>query len=152
MDEPRFTPYQPRPLSFLGVESVAGYRLKVYAIRYGEGPFERGRFAGGWEAAISCLPEPARTPGRPGVGFAILHQGRTADYFILCWWDQENELPARIFVRDADGWRPARDGESFCVWDLRVLWFEREAYVAAVLSSKSSGLEGYLGMIAEGVA
>ncbi len=43
-----FVRYKPRPLSFLGIELVAGYRLKVYSICYDDRPFERGRFSGGW--------------------------------------------------------------------------------------------------------
>ena len=70
-----FTRYQPRPLGFLGVESVAGHRLKVYAIRPGNQPFDRGQFAGVWELATTALPQPDAAAGRPGVGFAILHQG-----------------------------------------------------------------------------
>lgn len=91
-----FTRYQPRPLAFLGVESVAGHRLKVYGIRHGGQPFDRSRFAGGWELATPALPQPDPATGRPGVGFAILHQGATSDYFVLCWWDGQIELPTRV--------------------------------------------------------
>lgn len=98
-----FTRYQPRPLAFLGVESAAGHRLKVYAIRHGDRPLDCGRFDGGWALATAALPLPPAAVGRPGVGFAILHQGATGDYFVLGWWDRENELPTRVFVRDPDG-------------------------------------------------
>jgi hypothetical protein len=147
-----FTPYSPRPLSFLSIEEIAGYQLKVYSICYETEPFVRGRFAGAWELAIACLPQPAVTNERPGLGFVILHQGRTGDYLILCWWDRENELPTRIFLNDSGGWRPARDGESFCVWDLKVIWFEREAYVGTVLAGRPHGDVAYLAMVANGEA
>lgn len=147
-----YTPYAPRPLEFLGLESVAGYRLKVYAIRYGEAGLDRERFDACWPMASAVLPQPDRAAGRPGAGFVILHQGATGDYVVLCWWDRENELPTRVFVRDAGGWRPAEDGESFCVWDLRVMWREREAYVASVLTGRDDGLEIYLTAFLEGTA
>jgi hypothetical protein len=147
-----FAPYQPRPLEFLGIDTVAGYRLKTYSIRYGVLAFDRRRFDEGWALAKAALPQPATADGRPGVGFAILHQGRTSDYFILCWWDHENELPIRVFVRGPEGWRPAKDGESVCVWDLRVLWWEREAYVNTVMAGGEDGLEDYLGRAAKGNA
>ncbi|MFN3648188.1 MAG: isochorismatase [Armatimonadota bacterium] len=146
-----FTRYEPRPLAFLGVEEVAGYRLKRYGIRWGEAPLEWARFEDGWRQAIAVLPQPAVTEARPGVGFAILHQGRTGDYLVLGWWDHENDLPVRVFVRDAEGWRPAA-GESFCVWDLRVLWWEREAYVATLLSGRRNSLDDYLRMTLDGDA
>lgn len=129
-----FQRYEPRSLAHLGNQQVAGYWLKTYAIVYGDGPMESDKFEPAWRFAEAGLPQPAVANGRPGVGFAIMHQGRTADYFILCWWDNENELPIRVFVRDGQGWRPAAGSESICVWDLRVIWWEREAYVNSVLA------------------
>jgi hypothetical protein len=90
--------------------------------------------------------------GRPGVGFAILHQGATIDYFGLYWWDGQIELPARVYVRGPKGWRLAAGGESFCVWDLRVIWWEREAYVTTVLAGRPDGVEAYLATVAQGYA
>ena len=148
-----FTSYQSRPVAFLGLESLAGYRLKVYSIQYGDRTFARERFADGWELAASALPQPGMTVDRPGAGFAILHAGRTCGYVILCWWDRENELPTRVFLSEGGHWRPAVGGESFCVWDLRVIWHEREAYVGTVLSSENAGgLEAYLACGFEGDA
>ena len=108
-----FTRYQPRPLRFVGVEEIGEYRLKVYAIRYAVEPdFEWGRFAGWEELAASVLPQPAVAEARPGVGFAVLHQAQGEDYLILGWWDWENELPTRVFLRGKEGWCAARGGRS----------------------------------------
>jgi hypothetical protein len=51
-----------------------------------------------------------------------------------------------------EGWRPAAGGESFCVWDLRVIWWEREAYVTTVLAGRPGGVEAYVATVAEGYA
>jgi hypothetical protein len=147
-----FTRFRPRPLAFLGIEPASGFRLKMYSIRYDDSPFDRSHFRAGWELALASLPQPAVGDGRPGVGFAILHRGRTGDYLILSWWDRENELPTRVFLREAEVWRPASGGESFCVWDLRVLGWEREAYVGTVLAGRADGVEAYLKMVVEGFA
>ncbi len=141
-----FTCYEPRPIEFLGSEELAGYRLKMYSIVYGGESFERRRFDDGWELAVAELPQPSQNAGRPGIGFAVLHQGRTGDYLILAWWDNENELPIRVFVHDAKGWRPAGGGESVCVWDLQVVAHEREAYVAELLRDTGS-IERYLNRV-----
>lgn len=137
-----FCPFEPRPVRFLGIEAIHGYRLKCYSIVYGDAPFRREEFDGGMTLAVNALPSPAVTGGRPGVGFAILHQGRTGHYLILSWWDNENELPTRVFVRTDGEWRPGREHESFCVWDLEVMWRERKAYVGTLLAGKSA--EAYL--------
>jgi hypothetical protein len=131
-----FTPYAPRRLTSLGPRTENGVRLKTYSITFDDEPFDPARFAGGWRLAAGEILPQDFTLGRPGAGFAVLHQGRTGDYFVLGWWDRENELPLKVFVRDASDWRPARGGESVCVWDLAVVWHEREAYVNTVLAGK----------------
>jgi len=129
--------YEPRPIDFHGLRDVDGWRLKQYSIAYGPGPVDWPAFEPATALIDAALPRPAGTNERPGVGFVIAHQGRTALYCVLGWWDNENELPVRVFVRgleDGAEWRPARGGESFCVWDLQVIAFERDAYVATLLA------------------
>ena len=142
-------PYRPRPIRFLGPREHAGWRIKVYEISHDAGaPVEWPHFERGLALALGTLPAPAVTAERPGAGFLIAHQGRGADYAVVGWWDRENELPVRVFFRDraaGDAWRPAQGGESFCVWDLQVIWFERETYVATVLGGRGTeALDEYL--------
>jgi PhnB protein len=128
-------PYSPRPIEWMGSASHGDWRIKQYSIVWGGGGLDERRFAGGLPLALAALPDPAVTLRRPGVAVLIRHQGRTADYLVLTWWDNENELPLRVFVRDGDrdDWRSAAEHESFCVWDLEVLWAERNAYVQTML-------------------
>jgi hypothetical protein len=143
-------PFAPRRIEFHGLRSSGGWRLKLYSILYGPGPLDWDSFAPGVAMAESTLPQPAVTPERPGTGFLIAHQGRTRSYAVLGWWDRENELPLRVFV-SPDGrpqsWRPSEGSESICVWDLEVLWAEREAYAATVLSPSGSDVAGYLARV-----
>lgn len=130
-------PFRPRPVRFHGLRHRGGWRLKLYSITHDDAAPELAAFEGGIALAVEALPLPAATDERPGAGFLIAHSGRSVLYVVLGWWDRENELPLRVWVRplDDDGdWRPAEGSESFCVWDLEVLWFEREAYVATVLA------------------
>ena len=147
-----FKAYHPRPLRFLGVETVAGHRLKAYSILQGDGPFDRERFAGGLDSTREVLPSPDLAAGRPGLGFVILHQAGVGDYLILGWWDRENELPTKVLINEGDGWRSGEGGESFCVWDLRVIWWEREAYAGTMLAGREDGAEAYLTNVVEGYA
>jgi hypothetical protein len=133
--------FAPRRAWSLGLRTERDWRVKTYAI-VAHGALDSARFAPGWKLALAALPEPAATAERPGIALAIAHQGRTGDYLVLAWWDRENELPLRGFVRDGDRWRAARGSESICVWDLELLWREREAYVATVLGE--GGPERYL--------
>jgi hypothetical protein len=105
--------------------------------------FDINRFAH-WElTADTVLPTPAITASRPGVGFVILHQGSGADYLPIAWWDNENEMPLRVFVREGGSFRRARGGESICVWDIGVIAQERDAYIRHVLTAESN-VDAYL--------
>jgi len=142
-------PYAPRPIRFLGLHDHAGYRIKLYSMTYGDPPLERATFDPGLQLALPDLPQPAVSADRPGVGFAIYHQGRGWHYLVLNWWDNENELPQRIWVRERgqpnSNWRRAAENQSICVWDLQLIWFEREMYVKHVLMSRDRvNVDGYL--------
>ncbi|BAK75998.1 hypothetical protein NH8B_1172 [Pseudogulbenkiania sp. NH8B] len=139
----RPTPYQPRPLAARGVLAApGGWRLKLYDIAYDSLPLDEARFAAGVDGALAGLPQPALTAQRPGVGALIRHAGRGMDYLVLVYWDNENECLIRVWVRDENGWRTAR-AESFCVWDMQVIWHEREACVRHLLSD-APDMDGYL--------
>jgi hypothetical protein len=137
-------PFSARRTQLLDVLEHAGWRLKRYAIVHGDGAFDAPRFAPGRALALAALPSPAVAAERPGVGLLIEHQGNGVDYEVLAWWDRENELPLRVFVREEELWRPARGAESICVWDLEVLGAERDAYVASVLGPGGPDLAAYL--------
>jgi hypothetical protein len=139
-------PFAPRPIRFIRIDDSSGWKIKLYSVVYGDGAFNESDFLTGLNLAREALPQPAVTESRPGVGFCVLHRGNGADYTVLGWWDRENELPTRIFVRphNEQDWRPAQGSESFCVWDLQVIGFERDAYVATVLARPPLGSEAYL--------
>jgi hypothetical protein len=111
----------------------------MYSVVLHGSPPDWGVFEPAIALALDTLPSPARAPGRPGVGFLIAHTGRGLWYTVLCWWDRENELPIRVWVAEqADGppaWRPAQGSESVCVWDLDIIWHEREAWVDTMLGA-----------------
>ena len=142
MDPLDYTPFAPRIAAFHGIVDRAGHRLKGYTMRYGERPVDWEEHREGIELALAALPEARPEEGRPGLGFLIVHRGRAAEYVVLAWWDRQNELPVKVFVRNEGPWRPAREGESFCVWDLEIVGRERDAYVGTVLADGDA--EAYL--------
>lgn len=142
---PVSSPFAPRPRAAGPVLEVDGWRLKSYGIaRDGRIVLPRHEdevvaMAGG------VLPDPDPEGGRPGVGWLILHRGADVDYAVLGWWDRENEMPVRVWVREDSGaWRGARDGESFCVWDLEIIAWERNAWVRHVLDGARGDVGAYL--------
>lgn len=128
-------PYAPRTIHFRGLRQPRGWTLKFYTVTLDAEPLDEEAFEIALRKAEDALPEPDRGRGRYGLGFLIAHQGRTGDYVVLGWWDHENELPVRVWVRRRDSpWRPAESGESFCVWDMEVIWAERRAWIDTMLA------------------
>ena len=139
----------PRAIRATGILQHDGWRLKGYDITLDASPVNQSDYHTGVSLALAALPRPAVAADRPGVGFLIRHSGRTVRYVVLVWWDNQNELLNRGFVRDVAAgtpWREAAGVYSFCVWDMEVLWHERCAYVRHVLSTHGSpDVPGYLG-------
>jgi len=137
-------PYAPRRVRSHGTREINGWRVKVYSIVRDGSPPDWSAFEPGMALAFDSLPMPAKTEGRPGLAFLIAHAGRGILYMVLCWWDRENELPIRVWVAEHDGataanWRAARGSESVCVWDLDIIWHERQAYIATILAGGEEG-------------
>lgn len=130
--------FQPRTIRFHGLHLAHGWQVKVYSIAQDGLAIDPARFAG-WRAVMeSTLPRPAADALRAGIGFAILHQAHAGDYLVICWWDNSNELPIRVFVADraAGRWRPAGERESVCVWDLEILAHERDLFVTTLMTGE----------------
>lgn len=124
---------------------VEGWKFKPYRV-FGRACDAPATFdEAGLDPIVSELPEPAVAPGRPGLGFLIEHLATPLDYIVLCWWQNNNELITRILVREAGApWRPTDGSESFCVWDLDIMWFERNAFIRTMLSMPEHDPGAYL--------
>jgi hypothetical protein len=79
----------------------------------------------------------AKTPA-----FALFHDGATGRYLVLCWWGNDNELFTSVSVETVEGWIEDPSRYSFCLWDMEVMWFERNQFVECLYGENSS-LEKY---------
>jgi hypothetical protein len=139
--------YADRSIQPSGLLAQGGWRLKRYDISLARGGAADDVFADAWIEACGLLPSPAITHDRPGIGFVIRHSGFGADYLVLCWWDNQNELLQRVLVRryGEPRWSDGTGRFSICVWDLQVIWYERNAFVKHVLSQKTGpDLQAYV--------
>lgn len=64
--------------------------------------------------------------------FAIFHRGSTALYLVLAWWGNANELFTRVAVLEQNKWIEDPNRFSFCLWDLEVMWHERQYFIDSV--------------------
>ena len=142
--------YAPRPVRFLELWEAAGWRLKVYGIAYGRALPRAELVAAAKKVAEERLRESAAGGAETyGVGFLGVHDGRTANFVFVDWWAEENELHHHVYVSPTDSPGALEyvtpTGLAACVWDLRVLGFERQAWLDTVLRNPDGpDLEAYL--------
>ena len=143
--------FAPRDIEFEGTRTVHGWTLKLYGVHLPEEPVDWPAFHTALDLAAMALPGPQPDVGRPGLGVFIAHQGATGDYAVLGWWNHENELPFHIMVRRGreEPWRKAVEGESICVWDLEIIWEERQAWIATMLAGAGADRGEYLRRVPE---
>jgi hypothetical protein len=143
------TPYEPRPIRFLELWAVEGWRIKVYGIAFARPRPRPELVAAAQQVAAQHLRTVPAGLRHYHLGFLGVHDGRTANFVFIDYWADENELHHHVFVSPT-----AQPGEftcvtpsglSACVWDLRLQSFERDAWVAHVLQrSASPDFNGYL--------
>jgi hypothetical protein len=133
--------YDVRPIRFLELWRELGWTLKVYGIAYrSERPREE-LVEAAKEMARRRLANSTNSDNHYGVGFLGVHDGRGANVVCLDYWADENELHHHLYVSPSE--EPASleyvtpTGLIACTWDLRVLSFERNAWVEAVLANPS---------------
>lgn len=145
----KVSPHRPRSIRFLELATLGGWRIKVYGIAQERPIPERAYMERARAIAEATLPEPAVTEDRYGVGFMAVHQARMFNQIIVDWWERENELRHHVFKaqpsRPLDFKNITATGEAFCLWELRVIGFEREAWMQTMLkTSPEPNLDSYL--------
>jgi hypothetical protein len=141
--------YRPRPIRFLELWADAGWRMKVYGIAYRRSRPRPELVALAKDLALRRLPELAARTTHYGVGFLGVHDGRDASFLFLDFWTDENELRHHVYVSPTVCPEQVQyvtpTGLAACVWDLRVLCFERQAWIDTVLANPAGpDLEQYL--------
>lgn len=141
--------YEPRAIRFLELWEPEGWKIKTYGIAYQREKPRAELVTAAKAAAAKRLAEVPHSITIYRLGFLGIHDGRTANFVFIDWWAQENELHHHVYVSPRKA--PASltyltpTGLTACVWDLRVMAFERHAWVEHVLKSADSpNYEDYL--------
>ncbi len=119
--------------------SVPGAYLKWYEIRPPEVEISQAQVA---ESRAFLGAEVERLKLEDELGFVLLHRAGPFLLLLLSTWRNTNELWLSQYVKEvtrAGGYQPLQfEGShrgTYCVWELGVLWHERNAWVR-FLSSK----------------
>lgn len=142
--------YEPRPARFLEIYHCGAWKVKVYGLSVkGEAispSFVRAACSHlkGWLAQSENYALPTYD-----LATLILHEGREGNFAIINWWIGENMLQNHVYYstyEDPDNFSMFSDrGIQLCVWELEVVWFEREAWIRHVLMKhEQPDYEAYL--------
>ncbi len=148
--------YRPRRIRFVELVRARGWSLKLYNILHESKEPSAGLFEAARDTALAALPQPATDAGRYGVALVSVHQGSSYDFVNVAYWCYETELRSHGYMRPSSGsylLEPVGGAElSADVWDLRLMAFERDAWVETVLRPANADLEAYLERRLEEVA
>lgn len=150
--------YAKRPIRFLELAAIGDWRVKAYGISVNNERPDSGLIRAAKRLASEKLPNPATDSGhddqntlsqdRYGVAVLIIHEGREGSFVLIDWWVGENMLQNHVYFspdfesREFSYVNPT--GTMACVWELRILSFERQAWIECVLANANgANLDDY---------
>jgi hypothetical protein len=137
-------PYQPRTIQFVNLFEAQGWKLKVYSVLHPDKTLNPQLMETAKQTALDFLPGHSE-PGHYGAGFISVHQGKSYDFVTVGYWTYSTELRHQSYMRASSGsseLETITTELSSDVWDIRLLAFERDAWVSKVL--KSAKVADYL--------
>ena len=112
--------------------------IKIYTISARNMPVAQ-------EAYASRLNEVKQQKGLEWAttpAFVLMHDGASREYLVLAWWGNDNELFTSVSVKTESSWTEDPSRFSFCLWDLEVIWHERNCFIENIYCPTPS-LENY---------
>lgn len=132
--------FTPRPIRFHGFIQDQKCQFKCFSISYENQRPDWDSFSEGLSVGFEALEKSPLYP-EAELGFLIAHKGQRMNYLILAFWGNDNELFPLVLIQGESGWHVS-DTTSFCVWDMEVMFNERNAYIKHVMNQ--SDHPGYL--------
>ncbi|SHO55725.1 hypothetical protein [Vibrio quintilis] len=76
------------------------------------------------------------------AAFVIFHRGAGKNYLVLAWWGNDNELFTSVSAEQHGEWTIDPMHDSFCLYDMEVMWRERNLYIDTIDCAEPS-LDAY---------
>lgn len=142
--------YKPRPVRFLEVYDCQGWQIKIYSISSINNLVQEKKVV----AAKQQIPTWLKAANlyeldTYKIATLILHEGKEGCFAIINWWIDATMI--QHFVYLATNEKPnefalySHNGIITCVWELAVLWHERNAWMKHILlQSTQPNVEAYL--------
>jgi hypothetical protein len=144
------TAYNTRPIRFLEIYQWNDWKIKMYSISVRHTLVDAQNIETAKQLLTVWLEDSKLYPLEIyKVATLILHEGKEGCFAIINWWIDENMLQQFVYL--ATNEHPteftlySNNGIFTCVWEMTVLWFERNAWVEHVLKKADNpDFEGYL--------
>lgn len=140
--------FRPRPVRFLELFAYGPWRIKLYGLTAEHTRLLPELVDTAKDLIRKSLPRSPESQQAYGVGFAGVHCGTDSNFIFVDWWANDNELHHHVFTSSLENpldIHPAPAGLTACVFDLQVMWFERNAWVEKVLANpRGPDLDAYL--------
>lgn len=144
------TRYQTRPIRFIELHEHQDWMIKIYSISIKNERVPSTHIELAKQQLNEWLKLSKNYPLTTyRIATLIIHEGREGCFAILNWWIDDNMLQNHVFVATQDDplyFKLFSDkGIITCVWELAVIWFERNAWVEHVLKqSDQPNFDAYL--------
>ncbi len=144
------TRYQTRPIRFIELNEHQDWMIKIYSISIKNERVSSTHIELAKQQLNEWLKLSKNYPLTTyRIATLIIHEGREGCFAILNWWIDDNMLQNHVFVATQDDplhFKLFSDKRIItCVWELAVIWFERNAWVEHVLKqSDQPNFDAYL--------
>lgn len=137
------TPYKTRPVRFLEVYQHEDWQVKIYSISVRDEFVQSATVANAKRQLTGWLQNSTIYPlDTYKIATLILHEGKEGCFAIISWWIDESMLQLFVFLATIENPTEFKlysdKGIITCVWEMAVLWFERNAWVNHVLQKATN--------------
>ena len=141
--------YKQRPIRFIEIWQINGWTIKVYGISCrSEYPKKSNIIDTAKIIALKQLNTITVKSEVYELGFIIVHEAKDGLFVVVDYWTGENMLCNHAYLynhttQSVNYLTPT--GLTACVWEIRVINFERNAWVKFILSNPNGpNVSGYL--------
>lgn len=141
-------PYKSRPIRFMELYVINEWIIKIYSISSKNELVPNDDLKHAKAKLLKWLSKHKEVPfDSYKCATLLLHEFEGGVYAVINWWIDENMLQHFVYLKahnDHEFKLYSDNGIVTCVWELAVLWHERNAWVSHILKkNQNPDWEGY---------
>lgn len=141
--------FTPRPIRFIEIFKVNNWKIKIYSICYDNVKVATTNIDLAKQNLDKWLAKSTDYDlENYKIATLILHEFDGDCYAIINWWTDENMLQHFVYLsdnKDIINYKLySEKGIITCVWELEILWHERNSWINHILKNEKPDFESYL--------